>query len=252
MAECGSVILLAVVWVYLGFGATSLIREILAVPLVLLVPGGLLVMMLPSRPADPFFQLALAVGLSIALCIMVGLLLNALPQGIDSRSWACALGLMSVTEAVVVTVQRVRAGVTLSDSLSSILGPAGPKAAVFAAIAVLAILGGLVAIVAWERSDAEAANSAEEFSELWVQPASSGAVVVGVHSDTSGTKSFRLSVNAPGKPTESFTFTLKSQQTWTHEIPVPPHTTARVLISLFSGSSSQPSERVSYQPSASG
>ena len=57
-----SIVLLGIIWAYLAFGGTSLLGEILAVPLVLLIPGGLLVMMLPSRPKDICFQFALALN----------------------------------------------------------------------------------------------------------------------------------------------------------------------------------------------
>src|ERR1700729_224871 len=114
-AAWSSVVLLAIMWIYLGFGSVPAVREILGVPLVLLVPGGLLVMMLPRRPDDPFFRLALAVGLSIAMCIIVGLLLDVLPGGIDRQSWACALGLISVTESIVMVTRRSRANGALGS-----------------------------------------------------------------------------------------------------------------------------------------
>ena len=244
-----SIVLLGIFWAYLAFGETSLLGETLAVPLVLLIPGGLLVMMLPSRPKDLFFQFALAVGLSIAMCIVVGLLLNVLPTGIDHRTWACALGLVSMSEAVVVASLRSRAAGNRSRS-PSMLAQTDVKLVIVAALALLAILGGVVAIVAWERSNAEVAYHQERFSELWVQPGPGGAAVVGVHSDTSGSNMFRLSVNAAGQLAESYTFTLKSQQTWTQHVSIAPGSTARVLISLFKGSSSQPFERVWYRPSS--
>jgi hypothetical protein len=222
-----------------------LFGEILAVPLVLLIPGGLLVRMLPSRPKDLFFRFALAVGLSIAMCIVVGLLLNVLPTGIDHRTWACALGLVSMAEAVVVASLRSRAAKTSSSP--SMLDRTDAKPVIVAAVAVVAILGGLIAIVAWERSNAEAAYRQERTAEVWVEPASGGVAVVGVRSDTSGRNRFRLSLSAAGHSIKDYTFTLEWQQTWSQKIA--PGTTARVLISLFNGSSSQPSERLWYNPS---
>jgi hypothetical protein len=240
-----SVVLLAIFWVYLTFGGTSLFGEILAVPLVLLIPGGLLVRMLPSRPKDLFFQFALAVGLSIAICIVVGLLLNVLPAGIDHRTWACALGLVSMAEAVVVASLRSR-GAKTRNSSPSMLDRTDAKPVIVAAVAAVAILGGLISIVAWERSNAEAAYRQEHSAEVWVEPASGGVAVVGVRSDTSGRNRFRLSLSAAGHSIKDYTFTLEWQQTWSQKIA--PGTTARVLISLFNGSSSQPSERLWYNP----
>jgi uncharacterized membrane protein len=189
-----SVVLLGVIWAYLAFGGTSLLSEILAVPLVLLIPGGLLVMMMPNRPKDLFFQFALSVGLSIAMCIVVGLLLNVLPTGIDHRTWACALGLMSMTEAVLVASMRSRAAGNRSRS-PSMLAQTDAMLVIVAALAVLATLSGMIAIVAWERSNAEVAYRQERFSELWVEPGPGGAAGVGGHSDNTGRNRFRLSVN---------------------------------------------------------
>jgi Protein of unknown function (DUF1616) len=245
----GSVTLLALLWVYLDFGGTSLLGELLAVPLVLLIPGGLLVMMLPGRPKDPFFQFALAVGLSIAICIGVGLLLNVLPTGIDHQTWACTLGLVSTAEAVVVAILRSRAAKTRSSSPRMPVTQIDAKRVIVAAIATVAVLGGLVAIVSWERSNAKGAYRQERFAEVWVEPASGGAPVVGVRSDISGRNRFRLSLSEAGHTFKDYAFTLERQQTWSQKISIAPSATSRVLISLFNGSSSQPSERVWYNPS---
>jgi hypothetical protein len=252
LAAWGGVALLAIVWVYLGFGNASAIREIVAVPLVLVTPGGLLVMMLPNRtrPKDPIFRLALAVGLSIAFSIIVGLLLDVLPSGIDRRTWACALGLVSVTEAVAVASRGVRVGEIRSSWLSGILRRTDAKAAIVAVVATLVVLGAVITIVASERSNAEMAYHQERFAELWVESAPSGTPVIGVRSDTSGRDRFRLLVSASGQSIESYTFTLKWQQTWTRKVSIAPGTEVRVLISLFSGSSKQPSERVWYNTSS--
>ena len=220
-----SIVLLGIFWAYLAFGGTSLFGEILAVPLVLLIPGGLLVMMLPSRPKDLIFQFALAVGLSIAICILAGLLLNFLPTGIDHRTWACTLGLLSMTEAVFVTSLRSRAAGNRSRSLS-MPAQTDAKIVIIAALAVLAILGGLIAIVAWERSNAGIAYRQERFSELWVGPAPDGAAVVGVRSDSSGSNRFRLSVNSAGQLAQSYTFKLNRQQAWTQNVTTAPGTSA--------------------------
>jgi uncharacterized membrane protein len=243
------VVLLAVLWGYLAFGRTSLPGEIVAVPLVFLVPGGLLVMMLPSRPKDGFFQFALAVGLSIAMCIAVGLLLNFLPTGIDHRTWTCALGMVSMTEAVVVASLESRAVMTRSSSPSMPIRTSF-KSRVVVTVAVVAILSGAIASVAWERLNAEAANSQERFAEVWINPVSGQAAVVGVRSNISGSNGFRLSISAAGHPIKDYAFTLEGQETWSQRIPIAPDSKGQVLISLFNGSSSQPSESVWYDPSS--
>jgi hypothetical protein len=243
------VVLLAILWAYLAFGRASLPGEIVAVPLVLLVPGGLLVMVLPSRPKDRFFQFALAVGLSIAMCIAVGLLLNFLPTGIDHRTWTCALGLVSMTEAVVVASQESRTVMKRSSSPSMPIRTSF-KSRVVVSVAVVVILGGAISSVAWERSNAEATNSQEHFAEVWINPVSGQAAVVGVRSNISGSNGFRLSVSAAGHLIKDYAFTLEGQETWSQEVPMDSDSKGKVLISLFNGSSRQPSESVWYDPSS--
>ena len=216
--------------------------------LVLLIPGGLFLMMLPRRPGDPFFRLALAVGLSIAMCIIVGLLLDVLPSGIDRQSWACALGLVSVTESVVIVIRRSRTNGALGSVRPGMLTRTDARTVVAAVVITLATLGGLIAIVAWERSNAEASYRQERFAELWVGPASRGDALIGVHSNISGIERFRVSVRSAWL-TRSYSFILDWQQTWRQRISIAPGN-VRIRISLFDGSSSRPSERVWYVPSS--
>jgi uncharacterized membrane protein len=245
-----SVIFLAIVWTYLGFGEVSVIEEILAVPLVLLVPGGLLIMIVPNSPKDPFLRFALAAGLSIALCVITGLLLNILPTGIDRRTWAFALGLVSMTEAVFVS-WRGRAPEAQSSLLSKLRVRTNARTAIVAAVVILAISGGSISIIAWERSNAEWLYHQERFTEIWAQPASGQAVVVGVRSETSGSTKFRLSVSSAGQSIDSYTFTLKAKKTWSRTVSIAHTSKALMLISLFNLSSNQPSQRVWYDPSSS-
>jgi Protein of unknown function (DUF1616) len=243
------VVLLAVLWVYLSFGGTSLLGELIAVPLILLVPGGLLVMMLPSRPENVYFQFALAVGLSIAVCIAIGLLLNALPSGIDHRSWSYALGMVTLAEAAIVALRRHHTAKTRSNP-ASIFARIDAKGIILAAITAMAIVGALIGGVAWERSNAEATYRQERFAEVWIVPASGGVTLVGVRSDIRGTNRFQLSVSVADRSIKKYDFTLNWQQTWIDKISNPPGTHGRVLISLFDGSSSRPTEHVWYNPSS--
>jgi hypothetical protein len=207
-------------------------------------------MMIPNSPKDPFLRFALAVGLSIAWCMMIGLLLNVLPDAIDRRTWACALGLVSMTEAVVLVGRRSHAPAGRNRLLSKMRVRANAPTAIVIAVVILAMLGGLVSIVAWERSNAEWMYRQERFTEIWAEPASGQTVAVGVRSDTSGRTKYRLSVSTAGQSMEYYTFTLKWKQTWSRTVSIAHSSKAHILISLFNLSSNQLSQRVSYDPSS--
>jgi uncharacterized membrane protein len=251
-ATWGMVVLVVGVWLYLCLARASAFREVLAVPFLLLVPGALFVMLLPSRPKDPFFQFALAIGLSIAWCIVIGLLLDVLPGGIDARTWEGVLGSLSVIEATIVAYQRTGYDAPRGTFASQLFARVDAKLAIMATLTTLIIVGALIVIVHWQRSNAAASYSQEHFAELGVSPASRGTVAIGVHSDTSGAERFRLSVTAGDRQIASYVFTLKWQQTWRRMVAVTSSADSRVVISLFNGSSNQPSERVWYSPSSGG
>ncbi len=85
-------------------------RVVLALPLVLVIPGyALIAALFPGREdIDTIERFALSLGLSIAVAPLIGLALNYTPAGIRLAPIMIALAAFSVTMAVVAQVRRTR------------------------------------------------------------------------------------------------------------------------------------------------
>src|SRR5690348_6500277 len=88
------------------------IGTILAWPLVLVLPGYMLTAALyHKRSLDASHRLLLTLGLSLAIDILSGLILNVLPAGLQATSWVTLLGLLTVVFSLLVAYLRKRAPV---------------------------------------------------------------------------------------------------------------------------------------------
>src|SRR5579859_958726 len=91
------------------------LKDLLVLPLVFVLPGYILTEILfQRRKIARSHHLLLTLGLSIAIVIIVGLLLNTLPSGLQSASWVLSLSLLSVTGILFLMIRRGKvAGRTL-------------------------------------------------------------------------------------------------------------------------------------------
>src|SRR5437660_56431 len=80
---------------------------ILALPLVFVLPGYILTeLIFHKRSLDASHRLIFSLGLSVAMDILSGLLLNILPVGLKAISWAGLLGLLTVMLSLLVAYLR--------------------------------------------------------------------------------------------------------------------------------------------------
>ena len=97
---------LNVVWALLP-NRPALIGTILALPLVFVLPGYTLIEALfYPKMLNGTHSLVLSLGLSLALAILGGLLLNVLPIGLQAQSWALFLGLVTTVFSLVAAYFR--------------------------------------------------------------------------------------------------------------------------------------------------
>src|SRR5260370_189481 len=90
------VAVLNVVWVLLH-SSVPVVGIILALPLVLVLPGYTLTEVLfRKRSLNAPERLVLSLGLSLAIDVLSGLFLNVLLVGLQATSWAVLLGLLTV------------------------------------------------------------------------------------------------------------------------------------------------------------
>jgi uncharacterized protein DUF1616 len=172
--------------------------------LVLLLPGyALSALVLPGRPPSigPLLWRAMWVaGLSLAVTVLAGLLLNLLPGGLTRTSWTISLTAVTLlacawpspqdqNEPLVMPVMRIAAGYAV------------------AALAIAGTATGLaVASAGWQHSPG--------FAQLWLVPAGNGQASLGVRSGYARAEVFRLVLRRGQEAPLSWDFTLRAGQTW--------------------------------------
>jgi uncharacterized membrane protein len=172
-------------------------------------------------------QLLLVPGMSIAVAVITGLVLNAADIRLTVGNWAIALGLVCAAGLVVLVMLeddderkrrrrplRIRLAAAPGGRLLLAIGPA----ALFV-MAALLVSGALVVGVLGGRDR----NSEAQFTELWALPGPSPTadVRLGVRSHERGDMRYRVRVSLEGRVVRSQALTLKPGQTWQSTQPVP-------------------------------
>jgi uncharacterized membrane protein len=160
----------------LGLGLSGVnqpaLRLLLGLPLALFLPGyALAAALVPGSPGWAE-RLAQSLGLSLALTVLGGFVLNALPGGLQPTSWLVLLAGVTLAGALAAIVRRRGA-----SSVAHTPVRVGPMAAIALAVALLGAVGAVG--VARSGADGQAASG---FTQLWMQPDETGAVVIGVRS----------------------------------------------------------------------
>jgi len=153
-------------------------------------------------------QLLLVPGLSLAIAVIIGLVLNAAHIRLTAESWAVALGLVTALGLLAIArledahgvAPRARSRQPLS------LGPAAMF--VLAALAVIAAV--TIGVLGQRRHDNEAA-----FTQLWALPGPSTSTVrLGARSHERHEVRYRLRVSIAGRVVRSRALVLRPGQAW--------------------------------------
>ena len=102
--------LLAVLSIYVPFINETFIRVIFTVPVILLIPGYVLIAALfpEKKSIDGIERFALSVGLSIAVVPLIGLVLNYTPFGIRLNPIVISLVLFTIIMMFITIIRRAR------------------------------------------------------------------------------------------------------------------------------------------------
>jgi uncharacterized membrane protein len=183
------------------------LRMLLATPLALFLPGyAISAAIFAARPIQRRQFLLFSVGLSLAVLALGALVLNYVPGGIRSGSWAVLLFLVVLGFCRGAALRRpARAPVAVSWTL-----PPRPSAIQAALIAG----GGLMAIVAVVLAFTPISpTNATGFTEMWIHPlAGDNGVRIGVGSAERDDSSYRLVVDFGDGKTVSRQFGLEPGQ----------------------------------------
>lgn len=238
----------------------GLVGVCLGLLLVLILPGySLTSLLFPTRHVRPLDRVALTIGLSLAVAILSGVVLNLFPFGIQPNSAALSLGGISLVLSIAAIVRRLaqsersaERGALLADRTRHARLPFVYRSDVaLGGVAILVVVAaiGVAVYSASQRYDSG-------FTELWIQPvqlphksatatpqqqtvqASSApaTVTIGIHSEELTTKAYTLEVYVGATLARTWDqVTLTPGQTWQRNLTFPVLLTApqvRVYVTL--------------------
>jgi hypothetical protein len=176
---------------------------------------------------DPLWRAMWTVGLSLALVVFTGLLLNLIPFGLTRLTWIISLGVVTLiaTLAAVVRQAAFQANTRQWSSIRFKLQRWSWVVAGYVAGAVAiagAAIGLAVASAGWQHSPG--------FAQLWLVPARSGTaglpasgghVALGVRSRYQGAETFQLVLLRGTQPIGTWGFRLDAGQSWQRDVSAP-------------------------------
>ncbi len=218
---------LNVVWALLP-SHVPVIGIMLALPLIFVLPGYTLTQALfHKRSLGVPARLLFSLGLSVAIDILGGLILNLLPAGLHRISWAVLLGLLTAVFSLPVAYLRRAAPVSgvrlpgLRFTISS------------------SVLFGLAIVVVALSIAYDAIGVAQQthpsFTQLWmlptVQSGKSCAVRLGLRSFESTSVTYRVTMTIEKAQAATWpSVVLAPQGEWDRLVPIPPKITDNVFV----------------------
>ncbi len=201
---------------------------ILALPLVLILPGyALAEVLFHARFADIFQRLLFSSGLSMAVTIVTGFMLNLLPVGLQAISWAASLSLFTTFFSLMAVCRRQK---------SYILRTAQPWPRI--AIHEYLLFGLAIAVTIFSLQYAAAGVNQQShpgFTQLWILPApqagSTCAISLGVRSFEAAPVTYGITITANGTTISRWSsIVLAPQQRWERVVPITLHAEGEVYL----------------------
>jgi hypothetical protein len=200
-----------------------LLRVVLAVPLVLFLPGyAILSALAPARPLEAIERVLVSLGLSFAVTIVVGILLALTPVRLSALSWAITLAGLTLAGCAIAWVRRVRARIE---------GPRIPRLTSPPAAAALMLIAALIAGNALVGNSVGAVGQDEPAPEqLWMVPAASpGQIRLGMRAGPGGGE-YALRLSSGGEVIQSYDLTLAEGEAWEQLVIVPEQAQGHALV----------------------
>src|SRR6266571_1027762 len=222
---------LNVVWALLP-SHLPVIGIILALPLVFVLPGYTLTEALfHKRLPDVPDRLIFSLGLSLAIDILSGLILNLLPIGLQAISWAVLLGLLTAVFSLLVAYLRLQRGGPISEARPLTFRFSISGGILFGLAIIVAFLSILYAAIGVTQQPHPG------FTQLWmfpqVQVGKSCAVRLGVRSFESTSITYRITMTMNGAEVATWpSVVLAPQDEWDRLVPLTPGVTDKVYVEV--------------------
>jgi uncharacterized membrane protein len=211
------IVMINLIWTFFPYH-TPVVGVLLALPLVFGLPGyTLMQVLMHKRSLEPSHILIFTLGLSLAIDVLSGFVLNLLPIGLQASSWVVFLGLLTAVFSLLTMYlrhSRQSANISLMDLRCTIRECMLFGSAII--IIVLAILYSARGVVQQPHAD---------FTDFWLlpsnQPSTGCAVRLGMRSfeAISIRYSVALTINGTKVKTVSF-ISLAPGQQWEQLVPI--------------------------------
>jgi uncharacterized membrane protein len=201
---------------------------LVGVPMVLVLPGYAITAALVDQQVGMIERIMLSVLVSISVVILGGLLLNLLPGGLQTSSWALLLWALTTGGALIAFIRRTRVGSAIGGApktplkrpWSALLSDVAWRLRVRDLILVTAALV-LVLIAIGLAINGAAQQRGQGFTQLWIQQGASAqapAVKVGVTSDELAPQQYQLRLTVDGKKYQEYQISLDPGAHWDQTI----------------------------------
>lgn len=190
-----------------------------------------------ERPLNSFDRILLSIGLSLALDVMGGFVLNLLPGGLNAQSWAIFLGLATTLFALLAVFFR-RGGHVGKASLQQTPHPQRPSRSAILSAIILVMLALTIVVASLVYATFGAAHQAYAgFTQLWMLPSGqatqSCAVRLGIRNFEAATTTYRVTMTMNGVPVTTWSsIVLTPQQEWDKLAPITPDATDKAYIEV--------------------
>ena len=186
----------------------------------------------PIGPAD---HIILALGLSMAIDVVIGFTLNVLSVGLQALSWTLSLGLVTTVFALLAMFMRKKD--TSRNKSKHVLRLKRHEYILFG----LAIL--IAAIAVWSSTVRPLAKSPSSFTQLWMLPANnkSCGVRIGVQSFESAPVTYRMVVMANSAQVAAWSSVMLAPGTdWSQSVSINPGAAHDVYVEALLYRADQP------------
>jgi uncharacterized membrane protein len=221
-----AVIILTIIAVVLVFIVPSqwLPLRVLTLPLAFILPGyALMRALFPGKPFGYAERIIFSLGISLSIVILSGLLLNLTSFGLQERSWALLLAVITLGASVFAILRQKRQGETAERWSGFKDLHFSFRQGLLLGIAALIVGGAFAVSIIGAQQQAQAG-----FTQLWMLPASGtskveNSVSLGLSNKESRPMQYHLSVDFNGKvikdwpaidlnPNQQWEFTLVLQK----------------------------------------
>jgi hypothetical protein len=227
--------------------APTVVRLVLAPPLVLFIPGyALIAALFPSSSLPGVERVVVATGASIGLTMLVGLILALTPVGLGALQWAAGLAFLSLLFVVIAWIRRWRLHRPGPELTMPTLRRIDAAVLILAAIGVVGIIVG-TRVIATQQEETPPVL-------LWMLPDAAGTLDahVGVRAG-SPEGDYILRVTSTGVVLHEFRLSLAAGETWESMVALTEEDRAGPVVArLYDGTGNQELRFVVLQPPSDG